>query len=37
MFGALKIVKNRIELKKLWPLRVEGLRIPKKTTKCCKG
>jgi hypothetical protein len=37
--SALKIVKNKIELRKLWPLKVEGSRTQKKkqTTKCYKG
>jgi hypothetical protein len=25
-FGALKLIKNEIELKKLWPLKVEGVK-----------
>jgi hypothetical protein len=30
MFNALKIVKNGIELRKLWPFKVEGLKNSKK-------
>jgi hypothetical protein len=39
MFGALKFVKNRIGLKKLWPVKVEVINSSKKkqTTKCYKG
>jgi hypothetical protein len=36
--GALKIIKNRIGLRKLLALKKEGVRISKKqTTKCYKG
>jgi hypothetical protein len=38
MCSALKIVKNGIELRKLWLLKVEGVENSKKqTTKCYKG
>jgi len=37
-YGALKIVKNGIELKKLWPFKIKGVKNSKKqTTKCYKG
>jgi hypothetical protein len=37
-YGTLKIVKNEIKLRKLWPPKVEGARTKKKqTTKCYKG
>jgi len=37
-YSALKIVKNEIKLKILWPLKVEGVKNSKnKTTKCYKG
>jgi hypothetical protein len=29
VFSALKIIKNEIELKKLWPFKLEGSRIQK--------
>jgi hypothetical protein len=29
MFNALKIIKNEVELRKLWPLKIEGSRIQK--------
>jgi hypothetical protein len=36
--GALKIVKNGIKLRKLWLLKVEGVKNSKKqTTKCYKS
>jgi hypothetical protein len=36
--GALKIIKNEIKLRKLWPPKVEGVKNSKKqTTKCYKG
>jgi hypothetical protein len=37
-FGALKNIKNGMQLRKLWPLKVEGVKNSKKqTTKCYKG
>jgi hypothetical protein len=36
--SALKIIKNEIKLRKLWPLQVHGVKnLKKQTTKCYKG
>jgi hypothetical protein len=37
-YGALKIIKNGIGLRKLWPPKVEGVKNSKEqTTECYKG
>ncbi len=38
IYGTVKIIKNRMELRKLWPPKVEGVNNSKKqTTECYKG